>query len=198
LQKNGKPLVHIGHFPADVVEEVVGNDQEEAPPETQQGATQHTNKDKQPTHKRPTQQPEHDTRPQQDPRKDVSANFKGIVASVSEVTNPKICGAADNWVSDEASMLLSSDITTINEVANRLHQRYGMEVAVVTLTDTTGYEDGDIHGFFTELFNFWGVGDPNANNGLVIGLVKTKRRLEMVTGTGLESFFTDREVRVRV
>jgi uncharacterized membrane protein YgcG len=49
--------------------------------------------------------------------------------------------------------------------------------------------------FFTQLFNYWGVGDPVRNNGLVVGMVVDKRRLEMVTGTGLQKYWPDEEVK---
>ena len=35
----------------------------------------------------------------------------------------------------------------------------------------------------TDLFNEWGLGDPDVGNGLLVMLVKNKRRLEVVTGS---------------
>jgi hypothetical protein len=37
-----------------------------------------------------------------------------------------------------------------------------------------------------ELFNYWGVGNAESNNGLMMVLLKDQRKLESVTGLGLE------------
>ena len=70
----------------------------------------------------------------------------------------------------------------------RLHpgecNRYGVEMTVVTLEDVIGPqgEDSRIHQFATDLFNHWGLGDPEVGNGLLVMLVRNKRALEVVTG----------------
>ena len=54
-------------------------------------------------------------------------------------------------------------------------------MAVVTLEDITGPKGkgNRIHQFATDLFNEWGLGDPDVGNGLLVMLVKNKRRLEL-------------------
>lgn len=45
--------------------------------------------------------------------------------------------------------------------------------------------------FATALFNHWGIGKAEANNGLLVLLVMDQRRLEMETGYGLEPLLPD-------
>lgn len=58
-------------------------------------------------------------------------------------------------------------------------------MTVVTLEDIAGPkgQGNRIHQFATDLFNEWGLGDPEVGNGLLVMLVKNKRRLEVVTGS---------------
>ena len=63
--------------------------------------------------------------------------------------------------------------------------RYGVEMTVVTLEDITGPNGhgNNVHQFATDVFNKWGLGDPEVGNGLLVMLVKNQRRLEVVTGS---------------
>ncbi len=75
----------------------------------------------------------------------------------------------------------------MNNVISELHTDLGVEIAVVTVQDVGGTPKS----FATELFNTWGIGDAEANNGLLVLLVMGERRLEMETGYGLESTLPD-------
>ena len=43
--------------------------------------------------------------------------------------------------------------------------------------------------FATRLFNYWGVGDPVLNNGVLVLVVPGQRRVEVEIGTGLDASF---------
>ena len=45
----------------------------------------------------------------------------------------------------------------------------------------------------TDLFNLWGIGDRETENGLMLLFVNDARRIEFITGRGLESVLTDAE-----
>jgi hypothetical protein len=117
---------------------------------------------------------------------------RSVVARVEEVARPNSCAVltrhgprdfdASNWVSDGAHALNPQSVATLNGVANTLYALYGCEMTVVTLDDVSGRAGRDLHGFATQLFNHWGLGDPAVGNGLLVLLVKKQRAVEIVTG----------------
>ena len=132
------------------------------------------------------------------PRLPLQPPRRGINSAVSrstEVTSPKVPGPAGhgpaNWVSDGAKMLSAAERQQVNGVCQRLFDKYGVEVAVVTLNDIRALQPTKFRGFFTQVFNAWGIGHPTVNNGLLVALVLEKRRLEMVTGDGMRKVLTD-------
>ncbi len=104
------------------------------------------------------------------------------VASVAAVPNPRPA----SWVSDEAHILSSAARQQLDEVAGRLHASRGIELAVVTVDDVRGAPKQ----FATELFNAWGIGSAQSNNGVLVLLVRDRRRLEIETGRGIEAALT--------
>ena len=89
---------------------------------------------------------------------------------------------------------MSSSKRQINQICDQLYRRYGIETAVVFVDHLSTYDirTEALHDFFTDLFNYWGVGDPATNNGLVIGMSMQHRRLEIVTGYGMERVLSNR------
>ncbi|MBN2801442.1 MAG: TPM domain-containing protein [Deltaproteobacteria bacterium] len=104
--------------------------------------------------------------------------------TVSEVPDPR---AGGGWVSDLAEVIDAGTEARIEERLEALHQELDVEVAVVTV----GAVEGTPKAFTHALFNRWGIGDREANNGLLVVLVLGERRLEMETGYGLEPVLPD-------
>ncbi|TXD37480.1 TPM domain-containing protein [Lujinxingia vulgaris] len=105
--------------------------------------------------------------------------------SPEEVPNPRERG---EWIADEAGLLDSSHHKSINRALTHLEAHTGIEIAVVTVRSVDSPTPKD---FTTELFNLWGIGKADLDNGLLIVLVTGERRLEMETGYGLEGVLTD-------
>lgn len=105
--------------------------------------------------------------------------------SVEQVPNPRDSNA---WVSDTIDALDAQAERRINTQLDALERETSAEIAVVTVeqVDTPTPKD-----FATELFNHWGIGKADSNNGLLVLLVRGERRLEMETGYGTESVLTD-------
>jgi uncharacterized protein len=104
--------------------------------------------------------------------------------SVDEVPNPLDAGG---WVTDLAGVLPDDREAALNDYLERVHRETGGEVAVVTVHDTID----EPKAFATGLFAHWGLGDAQANNGLLVLLVLDRRRVEMETGYGLETVLPD-------
>jgi uncharacterized membrane protein YgcG len=116
-----------------------------------------------------------------------SAGWNTVVDSIYAVRNPKRNGA-ENWISDAAKLFSDAQVQDINTELGRMHERFGIETALVTLHDI---KETEAKPFFADLFNYWGVGDKYQNNGLVIGILQRRRKLVMITGKGLSPVLSD-------
>lgn len=85
----------------------------------------------------------------------------------------------DNYLSDSAEMNINTALCAIRDKA---------DVFVVTLSSI-----GDVEPkwFATELLNYWGIGDAEANNGVLLLFVEDQHAMEFETGYGAESTLTD-------
>ena len=108
-----------------------------------------------------------------------------LAVTVEQVPNPRHQGS---WVTDEAGMLSAQSERRIDEEIDRLEGETGVEIAVVTVDTVAAATPRD---FATQLFNHWGIGKAGEDNGLLILMVESERRLEMETGYGLEPVLTD-------
>lgn len=93
------------------------------------------------------------------------------------------------FVSDPEDYIPSVEEDAINEQLARLRQQYHVQCAVVVLPST----EEDIESFSTELFRLWGLGDRQANDGLLFVLAIEDRRSRFEVGYGLEGYLTDAE-----
>ena len=100
--------------------------------------------------------------------------------TVDDVPNPKTYDA-DNWVSDPDHILDSETKNKINDILQQLEDSLTIEVAVVAL-NSIGEEEP--HEFAVTLFNRWGVGKAEDDNGLLILLfrdhIPTNNNLNLV------------------
>ena len=107
-----------------------------------------------------------------------------MITSVTEVPNPR---NNNEWVSDTIDLIPAEVEARMNATLSRLNQELGVEIAVVAVDDVSSTPKE----FATSLFNHWGIGNASADNGLLILMVRDKRRLEMETGYGLEAILPD-------
>lgn len=110
--------------------------------------------------------------------------------TVEGVTNPR----RDNggWVTDMADILSNSTETKLNNLIADLEQDNGAEIAVVTVPETTPADSPK--AFATELFNHWGIGKADKDNGVLFLVSMADKRVEIETGYGIESILPDTEV----
>lgn len=107
------------------------------------------------------------------------AAFVMNVVSVADVPSPRPA----HWVTDQANILSPETEAKLDALAEGLHTARGIELAVVTVDDVAGTPKQ----FATQLFNTWGIGSAQTNNGVLVLLVMKKRRLEVETGRGIEA-----------
>ena len=106
--------------------------------------------------------------------------------TVETVPNPKQGGTG--YVSDPNGFLSIEEIAQINQMIAELEGMATAQIAVVVL-NSIGVENPK--DFATRLFEHWGIGQADTDNGLLILNVMDQRRTEFETGYGLEAVLPD-------
>lgn len=109
--------------------------------------------------------------------------------TVQEVPNPR---AGGGWVTDMADLLSAETEAQLNQLIDQQEQGQGTEIAVVTVPTTAPADSPK--AFTTELFNVWGVGKADQDNGILVLLSEGDRRIEIETGYGIEAVLPDEAV----
>ncbi|SDC65882.1 TPM domain-containing protein [Niabella drilacis] len=107
--------------------------------------------------------------------------------TVKEVPDPK-AQPGFNYVSNPDGVLSSGTIAEVNAALKELEDATTDQVAVVIL-NSIGKKAP--RGFAIELLRYWGVGQKEKNNGVLVLLVIDQRRMEFEVGYGLEGKLTD-------
>lgn len=116
--------------------------------------------------------------------------LKSQALTVEEVVNPQKTNGG--WVTDMADILSDKTETELNRMITNLEQAEGTEIAVVTVPETTPADSPK--AFATQLFNYWGIGKAEINNGVLFLISTGDRRVEIETGYGIESILPDAQV----
>lgn len=91
---------------------------------------------------------------------------------------------ANGYVADVANVLSSDTVTHIVTQNESLTASTGGAIVVVTVDFLDGK---DIDDYATELFNAWGIGDADRDNGLLILLAIGEDNYYTLQGSGLQS-----------
>ncbi len=110
--------------------------------------------------------------------------------NVQEVPNPR--QEYGGWVTDMAEILTDDTETRLNQMISQLEIKNGTELAVVTVPETAPSDTPKT--FTTELFNYWGIGKKEQDNGVLFVISVGDRRVEIETGYGVEGILPDAKV----
>ncbi|MEQ9625398.1 TPM domain-containing protein [Coleofasciculus chthonoplastes] len=110
--------------------------------------------------------------------------------TVEEVPNPQQLNGT--WVTDMADILSQDTERQLNQMISELEIENGTEIAVVTVPETSPAPSPK--SFTTELFNHWGIGKADEDNGVLFLISIGDRRVEIETGYGIEPILPDAQV----
>lgn len=110
-----------------------------------------------------------------------------IPYTIQSVPNTKLVN--NSYVSNPDNLLSRPTVDEINTLLKNIETQVGAQVAVVILDEIDEHETPK--SFATSLFNHWGIGNSASDDGLLILLVKSERRIEFETGYGLEGVLPD-------
>src|ERR687886_2171101 len=114
----------------------------------------------------------------------------GLAIDVKDVPNPRQINGT--WVTDMAGMLDEPTEAQLNSLISQLERKNGAEIAVVTVPETA--PAASPKEFTTKLFNYWGIGKKGKDNGVLLLISKSDRRVEIETGYGMEAILPDAKV----
>ena len=106
---------------------------------------------------------------------------------VKLVPNPKTANA-NAFVSNPDGILSNATVEMLNSQLHLLEQETSAELAVVAVNSIGSQE---IEDFANTLFNYWGIGKSDKDNGVLVLFVLDQRAIRFEIGYGLESVLPD-------
>lgn len=87
------------------------------------------------------------------------------------------------YVLDDAGVLKNSTEQYLIKQGNALFAMTGAQIVIVTVEDS-GYSDMEVFAY--DLFNEWGIGSSELNNGVLLAMEPSTLRIWCTVGAGLE------------
>lgn len=104
-------------------------------------------------------------------------------ASIGEELDRIPTPRPDGWITDLTGQIAPKTITTLNALGDSVSGREGPELAVVVIQSTDGRVP---RRFATELFNRWGIGRREEDDGVLLLVALRDRKAEIVLGDGVD------------
>ena len=117
----------------------------------------------------------------------VLCNLANAQHRVSDIPNPKQQGQ-DFFVSNPDGILSSYAVDSLNALAREIEAKTTAEVAIVAVD---AFDGGDDFEFALELFQTWGIGKEENDNGLLLFIATGSRAYRFITGYGMEATLPD-------
>lgn len=118
----------------------------------------------------------------EEPRQITSERF-----TVESLPSPKKQGQ-DYYVTNPNAILSSETVFKLDRMSKLIDSLTGAEFAIAAVNDYEG--DSDFQ-FALDLFNKWGIGKKDADNGLLLFLAIDRREYRFIAGYGMESVMPD-------
>ena len=117
----------------------------------------------------------------------ICINVSARAYRVDEVPNVHVADRT-RFVSNPDGVLSLSAQTEMDSVMSRLRRSTSAEMVAVVVEDIDG---ADIDTYANELFNLWGLGKKDNNNGVLLLVARDARKAVIRTGPGVEGVLPD-------
>lgn len=98
------------------------------------------------------------------------------------------------WVNDFVMLFSKEEKSYLDSLLSNYEKETSNEIAIVTIPDSwTTPEKFD--SLIVAIHNQWGVGKKDKNNGILIGISPTLRKIRISNGYGIEAILTDDETK---
>jgi len=116
----------------------------------------------------------------------VSIQLSAQIYTIETLPNPM--DIENSYVSDPTDILTINEKEELNRTIAFIEDTSTIEIAIVIIPSIGSYDPKE---FTYELFNKWGIGKADKDNGLLILTVLDQRRTEFEPGYGLEAVLPD-------
>lgn len=97
----------------------------------------------------------------------------------------------DDYVNDFAKIFSVNETQSLRAELNQVRQDTTAEFVVVTLNNLSGYTSQE---YATKLFNEWGIGKADKDNGLLVLYALSENKIWVTTGYGVEGILPDSKI----
>ena len=118
----------------------------------------------------------------------LAANARGA-EPLGSIPNPRVQNGT--WVTDTSATLDAQTVALLNERAAAFERDTTSEIAIVVIRSLDGVS---IEEAAVKLFEMWGIGKKNRDNGLLLLWSTGDRRVRVEVGYGLEGALPDGKV----
>lgn len=101
-------------------------------------------------------------------------------ATVESIPKP----SPGTWSVDTTGTLRAETLAEVNRIGTQLNESGHGQLAVVMVDSTEGRQP---RAYATELFNRWGIGNADRDDGALLFVAMTDRKIEIVLGDGVDS-----------
>ncbi|HLZ85715.1 MAG TPA: TPM domain-containing protein [Puia sp.] len=98
------------------------------------------------------------------------------------------------FVNDFEDLFTPGQKDTLEQMLHAFEQRTTIEIAVMTV-DTSLTMSPNFDVFIRNTMNAWGVGKKETNNGILVGISRTYRRIRIQNGYGIEKVLSNAETK---
>lgn len=105
---------------------------------------------------------------------------------IASIPNPRVQNGT--WVTDMAGALRADTVSRLNDTIGAFERTTGAEMAVVVIRSLDG---ASIEEVAVKLFELWGIGKKDRDNGLLLLWSTGDRRVRVEVGYGLEGVLPD-------
>lgn len=108
-------------------------------------------------------------------------------------TESSIFPKPTGYVSDFENILTDAEERVLTTLIKELESQTTDQISIVTLTGLEPYDN--IDDYSMDLANYWGVGQKDENNGILIAICKELRKIRIQNGYGIEKRLSDAETK---
>lgn len=121
-----------------------------------------------------------------------------LLSAMPPVLAESLPGPTDAQVLDLADALDATAEARIERLLDETLASTGVAMEVVTMTDIAGHggEGERLDSYATRLFNDWGIGSAERNDGILILVVTEAREARIALGAGYDRVYDERAARV--
>jgi uncharacterized membrane protein YgcG len=114
--------------------------------------------------------------------------FFTVVAQKKTTQHTENISTPSCYVNDFAHILSNSEVALLNESITAFDSSTSNQIAIVTINSTA---PSSIEAYAKALFNKWGIGRKDKNNGVLLLVAYKDRKIRITTGTGIQTKLTD-------